>query len=356
MGLFGGDSNKKLSDVTVKTPKELFSDVLKITSGTGVTREIKYDIFYQIIAFRGITHGLGVSTIVANTALAIAETGLTVCVIDTSIECPVQDVLLNTTVWDVEDKQRLDWFDMPYSKKSCLHVSKLNKNVSVLSFAGKKRGVVDMMSTADAVELVELAFEELHTKFDLILVDSCHELTSVSVAALQQSQRIVQVWSDAPQVTRNIDTYITNCMTLSVPLDKMRYVIYNKVTPDLIGADSDELLKAYHLVKLASMRNADIIQRTTAMGKALWQTEGTDPALREFTDMIITIACHLLNVVPKEKQHKGSFTANDIDEGNVKGTLKYKNKQKAKDMPPVITTLEDADASIGLGVSEGSDK
>ena len=346
MGLFNGDENKKkLSEMTIKNPREAFKDILKITSGASIVRELPYDIFYQIIAFRGVVEGLGTSTIVANTALALAEANLTVCVIDTSILQPVQDILLHTNVEDFEEKKRLDWFNMPYTKESPLHVSRLNGNISVLSFAGTKRGVVDILSTNDAIQLVDIALAELHDKFDIILVDSCHEMTSVNISALQQSQHIIQVWSDTPQVTRNIDNFITNCVTLSLPLDKMRYVITNKVTPDLIGASSDELIKQYRLTKLGSMRCSDKIQYITAMGKPLWQMESTEPEVIEFTDMIIEVACHILNV-KRGDEPTGSFTANDVDEGKVKGTLKHKNKEKAKGSPQIITTLDGADDTL----------
>ena len=344
MSLFGGD-NKKLSEMTIKNPREAFKDVLKVTSGASIARELPYDIFYQVIAFRGVVDGLGTSTIVANTALAIAETNLTVCVIDTSILQPVQDILLHTNVESIEEKDRLDWFDMPYTKKSPLHVSRLNGNISVLSFAGKKRGIVDILSTNDATQLVDIALAELHNKFDIILIDSCHEMTSVNIAALQQAQHIIQVWSDTPQVTRNIDNFITNCVTLSVPLDKMRFVITNKVTPDLIGSNSDELINQYRLTKLASMRCSDKVQYVTAMGRQLWQMESVEPEIAEFTDMIIEVACHILNV-ERGNEAKGTFTANDVDEGKIKGTLRHKNKEKEKSMPPIITTLSDADSSL----------
>lgn len=359
MALFG--DNKKLSEMTIKNPREAFKDILKTTSGASITRELPYDIFYQVVAFRGVVDGLGTSTIVANTALAIAETNLTVCVIDTSILQPVQDILLHTNVEDINEKDRLDWFDMPYTKKSPLHVSRLNGNISVLSFAGKKRGVVDILSTNDATQLVDIALAELHNKFDVILIDSCHEMTSVNIAAIQQAQHIIQVWGDTPQVTRNIDNFITNCVTLSIPLDKMRYVITNKVTPDLIGANSDEIINQYRLKKLASMRCSNKIQYITAMGKQLWQLESTEPEVAEFTDMIIEVACHILNV-KRGDEAKGSFTANDVDEGKVKGTLRYKNKQKENDMPPIIRSLEEADNSLNLlkpndtGVSDKKSK
>ena len=87
---------EKTSKATLVSPRKAFEDILKQASGSAYTRSIKYNIYYQIIAFYGVMDGVGTSTLVANTALALAETGLTICVIDTSILSPVQDVLLNT--------------------------------------------------------------------------------------------------------------------------------------------------------------------------------------------------------------------------------------------------------------------
>ena len=85
--------SEKTAKVTIKDPKKVFEEVLRQASGSSYTRDIKYNIYYQIIAFYGVVDGIGTSTLVANTALAIAETGLTVCVIDTSMLAPSQDVL-----------------------------------------------------------------------------------------------------------------------------------------------------------------------------------------------------------------------------------------------------------------------
>ena len=53
-------------------------------------------MFYQIFAFKGVADGVGTSTLVANVALALADLGLTVLVMDTSMLHPVQDILLKT--------------------------------------------------------------------------------------------------------------------------------------------------------------------------------------------------------------------------------------------------------------------
>ena len=46
MGLFNKD---KLSTTTIKSPQEVFTELLKVSSGAGYVREVKFDIFYQVI-------------------------------------------------------------------------------------------------------------------------------------------------------------------------------------------------------------------------------------------------------------------------------------------------------------------
>ena len=171
--------------------------MLKTFSGASVARDVKYNMFYQVYAFKGVIPGVGCSTIVANTALALADLGLSVCVFDTSVLHPVQDELLKTNYRNKPLSQRIDWFDMPFTKESPLNISGINRQVSVLSFAGKNRTILDMISTLDSEEMVEVALEVLKPKFDVILVDVCDEPTNVAITSLQKSQQLIQVWSDS---------------------------------------------------------------------------------------------------------------------------------------------------------------
>lgn len=349
MGLFDNFVNKdKLSEMTVKTPREVFNNVLRQTSGSSIVRDIKYNIFYQIIAFKGVVDGVGSSTLVANTALALADLGLTVCVVDTSILQPVQDILLksNYTNGSVDKKDRLDWFDMPYTRLSPLHVSTINRDVSILSFYGKNRGITDILSTNDSENLVEIAFTELHNKFDIILVDCCHELSSINTAALQKSQSVIQVWNDSPSVVGCLDNFITNCVTLSCPLDKMRYVVYSKVNPDVMG-NLDGLLEQYRLKKLAETVLSRDVSRVINQGKPLWQYPSKDADIISYTDAVIDIACHICNIENARQGGKGrgTISSNDIMEGKVDGTLSKKMRDSQTGVE-VATTLDQADAQL----------
>ncbi len=363
MGIFDKFIDReKTSQMTISDPREVFNNLLKQTSGTSFTREVEFDIFYQIYAFKGVVEGIGTSTLVANTALALAELGLTVCVVDTSVLQPVQDVLLKTdySKENIELKDRLDWFDMPYTRKSPLHQSDYSKDISVLSFFGKNRGITDILSTNDSDALVEMAFTELHNKFDIILVDCCHELTSINTACLQMSQQVIQVWNDSPQIVQNLDNFITNCVTLSCPLDKMRFVVYSKISRDIIG-NLDGLIEQYRLKKLSQIVLSEEIYLAVCTGKQLFQLPSTNQDIIDFTNCVIDIAAHICNIdlaleekkreeakAAKKSKKRGdkdkkvtddiakakkgdSFTANDIANGEVEGTVHKKMRDQLED-------------------------
>lgn len=342
MGFF---DKEKTSSITVKSPSEIFTDMLKVTSGTSYARNTEFDIFYQIVAFKGICDGVGTSTLVANTAIAISKLGLTVCVIDASVLNPVQDVLLRTNWKDKELKNRKDWFDIMYTDDSVLHQSKISSNISVLSFKGKKRDITDLMGTQDTDLLVETALSILHNKFDIILIDCCQETTQINAACIQQAQKVIQVWSDTPHIISNIDMWITNNVILSCPLDKMRYVVISKFVND-IRCDFSGMLSQYRFTQLASCSLSIDVARVNAMGKDLWGYASESEEIQEFNNCIIDIVCHLLNIEDAKEEHRGSFTSNDIDDGKVDGTLHKKMQETDKNIPDIHRTLEEADNSL----------
>lgn len=338
---------EKTSKVEVKSPRDIYYSILKSTSGSAYTRNIDVDIFYTVYGFKGITEGVGCSTLVANVAQAIADMGLTVCVIDTSILAPVQDILLKTDV-EFEDvnvyeegkaEKRLDWFDMPYTKKSVLHISKLNQNISVLSFKGKKHTIVDFLSTNDSETLVEMALSELGTKFDIILVDICHEPSAVATACLQQSQKIIQVWNDAPTVLGNLERFLTNSATLACPLDKMSNVVFSKVQRDALGS-LDNVLKEYKFKKIGVNYLSEEVALQVVVGNNLFQLPSNDKNVVAYTDCVIDVACMILNLTEdreltkqmdadkKKKKKDGIIKTEDILNGKVDGTATKKLRDR----------------------------
>lgn len=358
---------KKISEATIKDPKELFGNVLKAVSGASYSRSLNYKIFYRIIGFKGTTEGVGCSTIVCNTALALADLGLNVCVFDTSIQHPVQDKLLKTNVDSIEKEDRLDWFDIPYTESSVLHTSSRNRKISVLSFYGKHRTVLDMLTSQDSPELVDIAIDKVQDKFDIILIDLCDELTKVNIFSMQKSQHVIQIWDDSISALNSLDDTITNNVLLSCPMDKMRYVIENKIHDDVMG-DLDVLYKQYRFTKLSHCVNSTEISRLCSMNQVLWQYPTNNEEITMFTKMILDIVKHICNIsdddiseaekedkkASKEKgknteskdaktsregtKPKKRVTASDVSSGKVEGTVHNKMKKQAEKVNSIVST------------------
>lgn len=350
MGLFSKDN---LANTTIKDPRDILTNLLKITSGAGFSRSLKYSIFYRVIGFKGATTGVGCSTIVANTALALADLGLTVCVLDTSIQHPIQDTLLKTGVNDSSKDDRLDWFDLGFTTRSCLHVSGRSNSISVLSFHGKGRTVLDMLSTKDSKDLVDNAIDTVQDKFDIVLIDLCDELTKVNIFALQKSQHIIQVWDDSMACLSSLDSTITNNVILSCPMDKMRYVVENKTHDDTIG-NMDVLLKQYRFTRLGHCGISTEISRVCSLNRPIWQLPSNDESIIEFTEMIANIVKHICNISEEEeksdkKSKKPKITSNDIVDGKVEGTLHKKLKdEEAEAKKRVNVTTPDIAKDLGI--------
>lgn len=329
------------------TAAKVMSQMLQQVSGSKYTREIQFDLFYQIYGFRGTVEGVGTSTIVANTALAIAQAGLNVLVIDTSILAPVQDVLLKTEYSQNQEHldKRLDWFDMPYTRQSVLHPSKIDNKISILSFYGKNRGIIDMLSTNDSTTLVEAAIEEYRRQFDVILIDICHEPTSIVMECLHASQRIIQVWNDTPHCLSNLESEINNLVTLACPLDKLRNVIYSRTCKESIAnpfGNCDSLLSQYKLNKLTEFYNSEQVYLSACTESSLWYSKSSSTPIIDFNIGITDIVRYILNIPKEEEKNKGkgTITSNDIVEGKVDGTVHRKMRERGRF---IATTQEEID-------------
>lgn len=302
-------SNKeKFSQARIGDPRKLFTNLLNDLSGETAKRELKYHILYNIFAFRGICDGLGTSTIVANTALAVAELGLTVCVVDTSILNPVQDIYLGTD----READAKDWFDMPYASDGYLHQSKFHKNISVLSFANRDRIILDAIGIKDSSSLVSLMVTTLLSKFDIILIDCCSELTEINTACLQQAHRVFQIWNDSYAVLSNLDRFITNNTILTCPLDKMRDVILSKKDALSYGGKIDDLLEKFKL-NLVGFSNLSLeIASIMNQGKLPFDAATRDKDVEIFSTCILAIVNKICRIDDVDTK-KETVTSEDLN-------------------------------------------
>lgn len=320
-----------LKGVSVTDPRLIFTDLLKTSSGVSYERSLRYNIFYQFVAFKGVREGIGTSTIVSNTALAMAKLGLNVCVVDTSILNPCQDILLKTN-YDRENKKEgvTDWFSMGFTRNSVLNISGIDRKVSVLSF--KNRTIVDLLSTQDSAAAVEFAFSQLATKFDIILIDICNEPTNISTTAMQLAHKLIQVWSNSVTTMRNVENFITNNVICSCSMDKMRYVV-TSMTVDDIPTNWDELMKKFHFKHLAHVGMSMEIAHMLATGRILFNAAVNSPDVQQFNDCITDIVCHLLNINPETGKSNATYTPAGVINDN--SNSKEKFAEVKQDYPEV---------------------
>lgn len=327
-------------DIKMVDPKQVLASMLKAFSGSSFGRDTGYNIFYHIIGFKGVVPGVGCSTIVANTALALADLGLSVCVFDTSILHPCQDVLLKTNYSEKPRNSRIDWLDMPFSKESPLNISKYNKQVSVLSFYGKDRTVLDMLGTLDSEEAVDIALRVLEPKFDMILIDLCDEPTNIATTAMQKSQQVIQVWSDSIPCLVSVPLSVANNITLSCPKDKMRYVIENKTCDDtMLGLDP--LYKEYKFRRLSHCGLSYEIARIAGLGNALWKYPLMEKTIEDFNFMIIDIVTYLLDI-----DREG------LESGKVRQRRSIELANKENDSLTAVNSIKEAVTSGGTSEGE----
>ena len=252
----------------------LFVGVLKNFSGDKVVQESKHKLFNSIIAFKGVVEGVGCSTIVANTALALAAKGLNVCVVDTSILYTSQRYYLN-----VSKSKTNDWFDLASSSDNIFDVSKFDDKISVLSF--KERTIVDLLSLKDSENLVAVTYRMLTKIFDVVLVDLSHETTNISTAAAVHAHIVYQVTSNDLHCLSSMDKFLQNMVICSCPLGKLRNVIINKsltsVTTDWRG-----ILGKYMFTEVVRLALSLDVAELAATSSRLYGISGASEAVKEF--------------------------------------------------------------------------
>lgn len=349
MGIFytnKRDKDSYLSELELKSPSDILKDLLKATSGASYTRSMRYSIFYNIVGFRGVKAGLGTSTIVANTAVALAELGVKVCVVDTSILYPCQDILLNTNYRDIEPDKRLDWFNLGLAKDSVLHISKRNNGVSVLSFTN--RTIIDMLGTMDTSEIVELAFNQLVTKFDILLVDLCDEPSRINTTAMQLCQRVVQVWGNSPHLLTNGSAFVSNNAICACPLEKCNNVITSKIVDD-IKTDWSAVFKPLGLTRLTSVGLSVDIARIQAQNELVWGYPSRSEDVLEFNSAILDLVCFLLAVDRDEDASKKDKDAlsGDVYLGNRDSSSVNITDSELDDFPEIADKSSKSEVLFG---------
>lgn len=314
---FVNKSRNKLDNVKIKSVSEILSDVLKATSGTsstGVGDDFKI-IFNKIIGFRGVRDGLGTSLFVSNLAIALADLGLKICVVDTSMLYPVQDVYLGTEIKKVgaQKNEVKDWFDLMYDSKDVLNISKYS-GVVVLSFTD--RNLTDLTSISDTLELGQAAIDKMSPQFDLVLVDLANEYTSVGLAAMQACDVIYQVMSNDRASLNFYDSFVSNMLTQAIPYNKMQQVILLSTIDDIMQLEKmGDVLKKYGFIEVARVGLSEVIASENAIGRLPVKTSKIHEDVEEYRMAVASVVKLILNINDMDKEIAG-IRVGDIVESN----------------------------------------
>lgn len=201
------------------------STLLKTVSGGNEIITSNQLLYNKVIGFRGIVDGVGCSTILQNTAMALMDAcNLKIIVLDMNMLYPCQFELFEC---DLDESGRGDILDYARGEKMANTI--FSTKYSQIKVAGfRKRNVIDMVSISDDSSVIVKYIEELKNYFDIILIDLSHETTNMAVEASIKCNKIFTVADISRKCLSNVLNSINYVTTLGTSYAKCRRLILNK--------------------------------------------------------------------------------------------------------------------------------
>ena len=302
MGIFSA-KKVNLDSLSKVSGRGILENMLRATSGADVAKDVSYSIYYKVVGFKPSKEGIGCSLLVADVAMALAKLGLTVCVMDTSILNPSQDVLLNTG-----NTSKEDWLEMPFTNSNVISVSKRNSKIHVLSF--RHRGVIDILSVAENEDLCNVAFTQLLDKYDIFLVDLSNEPSAVSTACMQHCHKVIQIWTNSPHALSNISDFVDSNVSLCCPLEKMSSVVTSMVVDD-IPTDWGTILDKYKFKQVGNIPMSLEVARVVSLGKLPFDYQSNSEGISLYNKCIESVVSDIVEVETGETEN---FTGRSFGE------------------------------------------
>lgn len=194
--------------------------VLKALAGGNETIISQQLVFNKVIGVKGLSSGVGTSTVVQSLAYYYSITKkMRVCVVDTSFLTPIQESLLGAEPNTVDMLQYTGDISAVTSKTKF-------KGVYLVSLRG--RGIVDMIDKDNSKIYLEV-LKKLKTYFDVILVDLCNEHTDINTTAAIKCNRIITVADQSNKCIYHVRNTLNTNATLAIAREKQKITILNKV-------------------------------------------------------------------------------------------------------------------------------
>lgn len=267
----------------------LIGNILGTISGGKELKVSENLLFDKVIGFRGVVEGVGVSTLVQNVAVALADsTNNTVCVVDTSILAPSQEYLLGL---ENEDNYKKDLLDFTAGQLSNVVYKTRFTNVYLTSY--HNRELPDLLSSKECQRTISDFFEELKSFFDVVLVDLSHEVSWAVAESAIRCNRIYTVMTPSITCLSLLQRSLNEAASLAVPLHKMRKVIINKNVSD-VNAGVESALKEYGLQLMATVPLSDDIARMGVTGERIWGSFSGSRYVTAYNKMLDVLLADIL--------------------------------------------------------------
>jgi MinD-like ATPase involved in chromosome partitioning or flagellar assembly len=288
----------------------LIGNILGTISGGKELKVSENLLFDKIIGFRGIVEGVGVSTLVQNMAVALADaTHNTVCVVDTSILAPSQEYLLGLANEDGYKKDLLD-----YTNGQLSEVVYKTRYTNVYLASYHARELPDLLSSKECQRTIYDFYEELKSFFDVVLVDLSHETSWAVTESAIHCNRIYTVMTPSITCLSLLQRSLNEAASLAVPLHKMRKVIVNKTVSD-VNAGVESALKEYGLQLMYSIPLSDDIARMGVTGERIYGAFSNAKAITAYNAMLNTLMDDILEANDvNQKQMRANLLGSAVEE------------------------------------------
>ncbi len=270
--------------------------------GLKVSEQLLFD---KVIGFKSVVPGSGASTLLTNTAVALADrSDYTICILDTNFLFPVQMSYLMVKSRD-KYKDIIDFSD----EIDKVALATGYRNVYLASLIN--RSIIDMLSSKDSELLVDKIIGTLKTYFDIVLVDLSHELTNINTYAAIRCNKIITVADPSIKCMTHLKKSYNTMASLAINFSKCNRVVLNKQVPDMIiGAEA--ALGEAGLSLIGTIPLSLEIARLGVSGKLIWGGASRDNGVLVFNNVVDSLVATLVQKTPLNDKYldvKSNFTS-----------------------------------------------
>lgn len=295
-------------------------------SGNEGFKASKQLLFDKVIGFKGLSGGVGTSTIVQSLAIALSEnSNYSICVVDSSF--------LNPTIYpmlvDNVNPTHTDYLEFN-GDISVVGVRSKHRNITIFSLAN--RTIVDLLSSKDNEVVVGNLIGTLKSYFDVILIDLSNEPTNITTAFAIKCNTIVTVGDQSLRCLYNLRRTLNTMMTLAIPKAKANKVIINKIVPG-INADPSQVFSEAGMTVIGKIPLSTSLATAGIVGSPIYDPRSTDKDIYHFSGLINTLIDTLFVTTPLTEEYTDPAKVEEAKR-SWKDLFSFKKKSKGGSSTP----------------------